>query len=238
MRAVTVGLVLLAVGVAAAVSGAAQSTDASSTVPVVVVMGEATVRRAPDRAFVTITVEISARSPRDAQAQNAQLMTAVQQRLTAVRIPREAVRTLGYDLEPEFDYADGRRTRRGFVARHSIEVRVDEVTRVGEIVDAAVQAGATSATSVRFDLQDRDGAEREALRLAVVDARARADAAAGGAGRTIDRVLRIQDTREAPPPIASRPMMAMRAAEAQPSTPIEPATIEIRARVTLTASMK
>jgi uncharacterized protein YggE len=91
---------------------------------------------------------------------------------------------------------------------------------------------------VRFELKDRAGAEREALRLAVMDARGRADAAASGAGRTVDRVLKIEDQRQivVPPP---RPMMMTRAvAEAAPDTPLEPGAIEIRAQVTLTVSIK
>ena len=99
---------------------------------------------------------------------------------------------------------------REFVARNSIEVRVDEIARVGELLDAAVQGGATSIGGVRFDIQERDKVEREALRLAVVDARSRAEAAVAGAGRTIDRIIKIEDSRESgivPPP---RPMMMMK----------------------------
>ena len=98
---------------------------------------------------------------------------------------------------------------------------------------------ATSVSGIRFDLKDRDEAEREALRLAVADARARADAAASGAGRSVDRVLRVEDAREMAvnPP---RPMMRMMAgaADSAAQTPIEPGTIDIHARVTLTASMR
>jgi len=128
---------------------------------------------------------------------------------------------------------------REYVARNTIEVRIDDLARVGDVLDAAVQGGATSSGGVRFDLRDRSAAEREALRLAVADARARADAAAAGAGRTIDRIVKIEDTRDGPGPIP-RPMIGVmaRADAAAPPTPVEPATIEIRARVTLTASMK
>ena len=132
----------------------------------------------------------------------------------------------------------GRRVPREFVARNAVEIRVDEVARTGEIMDAVVQGGATSLANLRFDLQDRAAAEREALRLAVADARGRADAAAAGAGRAIDRVLRIDDAREGgvPPP---RPMMTMaRTAEASAQTPVEAGLIEIHARVSLTVSMK
>jgi uncharacterized protein YggE len=216
---------------------AAAQEPATPQTPVIVTVGEATVRRAPDRAFVTVSVETRAKSPREAQRLNADAMTAVQQRLTQARIAKESIRTTGYDLQQEFDFVQGKRVPREFAARNGVEVRVDDIGRTGEVVDAVVQSGATSVSGIRFDLQDRDTAEREALRLAVADARARADAAATGAGRTVDRVLRIEDSRDmsiAPP----RPMMTIARAVESPQTPIEPGLIEIRARVTLTATMK
>ena len=109
---------------------------------------------------------------------------------------KDAIRTLGYDLEQEFDFTQGRRVPREFVARNAIEVRVDEIARVGELLDVVVQGGATSVSGVRFDIQDREKVERDALRLAVVDARSRAEAAAAGAGRAIDRIIKIEDARE------------------------------------------
>jgi uncharacterized protein YggE len=206
---------------------------------VVVTVGEATIRRAPDRAFVTVAVETRAKSPRDAQRLNTEAMTAVQQRLTQARLAPDALRTTGYDLQQEFDFVQGKRVPREFVARNGIEVRLDDIARTGEVLDAVVQSGATSVSGIRFDLKDRDAAEREALRLAVADARARADAAASGAGRSVDRVLRVEDVRETAinPP---RPVMRMMAgaAESTPQTPIEPGMIEIHARVTLTAQMR
>ena len=97
-------------------------------------------------------------------------MGAVLKTLRSAGIAEEAIRTTAFDLQPEFDYANGRQTLRGYVARNTIEVRVDEVTRVGEVLAAAVGSGATSVGGLRFDLKDRVGAEREALRLAVQDA--------------------------------------------------------------------
>jgi uncharacterized protein YggE len=221
----------------AGVTARAQDTTAPQ-IPTVVTNGDAVVSRAPDLAFVTIGVETRARSPRDAQLQNAAAMSSVQQRLAATGVARDAVRTLGYTIQQEFDFANGRRVPREYVARNSLEVRLEILERIGDVIDAAVQAGATLVANVRFDLKDRAGAEREALRLAVVDARARAEAAAAGAGRTVDRVLKIEDDRQ--PPGLPRPvMMDARAVGVAPvETPVEPGTIEIRARVTLTVALK
>jgi uncharacterized protein YggE len=206
-------------------------------VPTVITHGEAMVSRAPDVAYLTLAVETRARNPRDAQKQNADAMSSVQKQLADAGIPKGALRTLGVWLEQEFDNQNGRRVARGFVARNTLEVRIEEVARAGELADAVVQGGATSLNGIRFDLKDRGAAEREALRLAVADARQRADAAAAGAGRTVDRVLKIEDSR--PEVIGPPRVFALRAdAAASPPTAVEPGLIEIRARVALTVSMK
>jgi uncharacterized protein YggE len=222
---------------AAAIPLSAQ--DASiPQVPTIVTRGEGIVRRAPDQAFVTIAVETRARLPRDAQQQNAEAMNAVQQRVARAGIAKDAVRTTGYSIEQEFDFANGRRTPRGYVVRNGLEVRVDAVERVGALLDAMVDAGANVVSNVRFDLKDRAAARSEALRLAVADARARADAMATGAGRTVDRVLRITET---PQPIVQptpRIMAMAQVAGAAPETPIEAGPIELRAEVELTVGIR
>jgi uncharacterized protein YggE len=217
---------------------AAQTAPPPVTGPVVVTTGEGVVKHAPDRAWVNVSAESRARNPRDAQRTNADAMSAVLARLKTAGLPADAIRTLAYDLQPEFDYANGRQTLRGYVARNAIEVRVDDLPRLGEILDAAVTSGATSVGSVRFDLKDRTGAEREALRRAVSDARGRAEAAAAGAGLRVQEVVRIEEHREGPIP-PPRPMMAMREALQSPAeTPVVPGELEIRSTVTLTASIR
>jgi len=230
--------VLAAMTLVAAMAVPSFAQTLPPAVPSIVTSGEATVKRAPDQAFVMLAVETRARAPRDAQRLNAEGMTAVQQRLTAAGIPREAIRTTGYNIQQEFDFTNGRRIPREYVARNGIEVRLDAVERVGEVLDLAVQAGATNVGSVRFDIKDRGGAEREALQLAVGDARKRAEAMAAGAGQSLGRILRIDDGR---PPAMPMPVPMMRmsaaAAEATP-TPIESGSIEIHAVVSLTVEIR
>ena len=198
------------------------------------------VKRSPDRAWVTAAVESRARSPREAQKLNVDVMNAVLQKLKGLGLAAEAIQTRGYDLHPEYDYVNGKQSLRGYLARNTLEIRVDELPRVGEILDAVVSSGATSVGNVRFDLKDRATAEREALRLAVEDARRRADAAASGAGMRVERVVRIEEHRAEPIP-PPRPVMAMRAEMGQVAAgepPIEPGELEIRAAVTMTAAIR
>jgi uncharacterized protein len=204
----------------------------------VVAAGEGLVKRAPDRAWLQITAESRARNPKEAQKLNAETMALVLQKLRGTGLPSEAIQTRGYDLQPEFDHNNGRQTLRGYVARNTLDLRVDDIGRVGELLELVVSFGATSVGNVRFDLKDRAAAEREALRLAVEDARRRADAAAAGANLKVDRILRIEEHRANVPPPRPMFMSGVAAERAGGEPPIVPGDLEIRAAVTLTAAVR
>jgi uncharacterized protein YggE len=202
---------------------------------VVVTTGQGSVKRAPDRAWVSIAAESRAKTAAEAQKLNADAMSAVLQKLKGTKLASDAIKTVAYDLQPEFEFHEGRRILRGYTARNAIEVRVDDMDRVGQVMEVAVGAGATHVSGVRFDLKDRGAAEREALSLAVADARARAEAAAKAAGTSVDRIVRIEEHRDFVEP--PRPMMMM-AREAAAGPPITPGELEIGVRVTLTAAIR
>ena len=228
-------LPLLLLLIAPAVASAQQ--NAAPEPPVVITSGEGLVQAVPDRAWITITAESRAGNPRDAQRRNSEAMTPVLDKLRSAGIPADAIRTIGYDLQQEWDYVNNQRTSRGFVARNTIDVRVDSIERVGELLEMAVGSGATSVGGVRFDLKNRATLERDALRLAVEDARARADAAAAGAGRSIDRILRI-DAQAAGAPVPLPRVAMLREQAASDAPPIAAGQMEIRAQVTLTSALK
>ena len=232
MKAFAVALLL-----ATATPGFAQQAPPPGP-PVIVTTGEGVMKQAPDRAWVTIAAESRARTAQDAQRMNTDAMTAVIDKIKGSGIAADAIRTTGYNLQPEFDYANGKQTLRGYVARNQVEVRIDTLSKTGDIIAAAVGTGATNVSGVRFDVKDRESLEREALRMAVRDARQRADAAASGAGVAIDRVMRIEEQREIVEPIRPMTMTAMRAEMAQAAVPVEAGQIEVRSRVVMTAAIK
>jgi uncharacterized protein YggE len=207
--------------------------------PVVVTSGQGVVFAVPDRAWITISAESRAPSPKEAQRLNAEAMRPVQDKLRAAGIPAEAIRTLAYDVQYEWDFVNGKRVGRGYVARNTIEVRVDAIDRVGELLEVAASSGATALGGIRFDLKEQAKLEREALRLAVLDARAKADAAAAGAGRSIDRILKVEEQGVEVPPMPVRMMRQTAQAAAVDSTPpIAAGQMEIRARATVTVALK
>ena len=224
--------VVVAVVLASTVASAQTAADPST----VVVNGEGVVKVAPDQAWVRIGTESRSKVSKEAQQRNAEVMTAVQQKLGAVGIAKDAVRTVGIDLQPEFDYQNGRQTLRGYVARNTIEVRVDEFGKVGDVLDAAVSSGATQVHDLRFDVKNREAIEQQALQRAVADGMEKANTIAGAAKRSVDRILRIEESFVGGPQPVERAVMMRMAADA--STPVAAGEIEIRAQVRLTAAIK
>ena len=205
----------------------------------IAVTGEGVVKVAPDQAWVRISTESRSKNSKEAQQRNAEVMTAVQQKIAALGIPKDAVKTVGIDLQPEFDYQNGRQTLRGYVARNTIEVRVDDFSKVGDVLDVAVGSGATNVHGLRFDLKNREAVEQQALQRAVASGMAKAQTIAGAAKRAVDRVIRIEEQfvgDGGPRPMMERAVMSRMAADAP--TPVEAGEIEIRAMVRVTVAIK
>jgi uncharacterized protein YggE len=227
---------------AAAVVPAVQAQTAmshSQSQDLVIAAGEGVIKRAPDQAFVTVAAEARSRQPAEAQTQNATVATAIRKRLAGFTLAADAIRTVSVDVQPQFDWANGKQTLRGYVATNVIEVRLDDVARVGDVVDAVVAAGATRVTDVRFTLKDMAGAEQEALKLASSAALGRARAMADGVSRSVDRVVRLDETGSASvTPPAPMMMRSMAQAADAPVTPVSAGDVEVRVTVTLHASLR
>ena len=211
--------------------------------PVITTSGEAVVRRAPDRAFITIATD--ARTPRsdDARRTAAAAMTDVQTALKATGLASDAIRTVGFSLEPQTVWTDGKPTVSGFLAHNEIEVRVDDLAKLSAVLDAATAPKNVSLSieGPRFDLKDRDAIEHEALTAAVANAMGRAQAIAEGAKLILGQVLSIDNETPQTGVVGPMPLMRSVAAVAgggQPSTPVTPGTIEIRAAVRLTVAIR
>lgn len=222
---------------ALAAPAAASAQEPALTSPSVTTEGRASMKVEPDRAHITVTAETRAPKTVDAQKQNAVAIDAVRASLRRIGLPDDAVKTGSYSVEPQMQYSDGKSKVIGAIARHSLDVRIDDLSKLGAVIDAAGAAGGTSVSDVRYDVKDRAGIETRLLTEAVRDGMTRATAMAAGAGKDVLSVWRIDEQRNS---VGPQPMyrMAAGAAEMAPQTQISPNEIEIQVRVMLTVLLK
>jgi uncharacterized protein YggE len=222
--------------------------------PAIVAHGEAVLKRVADRAFLNIGTEVRDGKAVNARKKSAEGMTEIRAAIVAAGVPESAIRTTGFSLQPEFEYSGGRPSVRNYVVRNQIELRIDEIDKLADVIDAANMPRNIAVTigSPRYELKDRDAAELEATRLAVQNAMARAKALAAGAGQALGSVQRIEQGGVhmiVPQPMYRAQMGvaggaarggagAPMAEPAPPETPITPGEIEIRANATVTIAIK
>jgi uncharacterized protein YggE len=204
--------------------------------PAVTVTGGSDVSIAPDRAIVRLGSV--ARGDAAASAQDS-VNTAVQRVLDAVRhldVADKNIATSGVTLSPIYTNQGQDREPRisGFEARNTITITLDDVSRVGPVLDAAIKAGANEVQGVSFELKDQTEPRSRALRQAVQNARTKAEAIAAGLGMRITGVLEATES-DVPPP---RPMMLGRAVAMETApAPIQPGQVQVHGAVTIVYSL-
>lgn len=210
--------------------------QAGLTSPSVSTEGRASLKVAPDLAWLTVTAEARAQRTADAQKQSATAIDAVKTSLAKAGVSGDAVKTRNYSVEPEMQYTDGKAKVIGYIARQSLDVRVDDLSKLGAVIDAAGGSGATSISDIRYDVKDRAAIEVRLLGEAVKDGMTRAAAMAAGAGKEVLSIWRIDEQRFSSN--QPQPMFRMAAGAADASTQIAPNDLEIQARVSLTVILR
>jgi len=203
------------------------------------VTGDARVATKPDRVQIDIGVTTRAAQAQEAAAQNARQSEAVLGALRKAAGAAAVLKTVGYSLSPTYKYhPNGEEpTLTGYTAANVVQVTLDDLARIGAVIDAATQAGANQVQGIQFTLRDQDAVRAEALRQAAVSARAKAEVLAAALQLKIVRVLNVEENSPRVLPVRTF-MGAMRAsAAAAPATPVESGTLDVTADVMLTVEV-
>lgn len=214
----------------AAVPSVAQERPAER---IVTTTGQAEISMAPDQAWVTVGIEQRAPKPQDAQRLAAEVMNRVRAQLTALGIPDAAIQTVSFNMNADWDYSNNQRKLRGYVVTNLLRVRVDDISKVPDVLDRSIASGGNAIQGVRWDIKDRVQVERDALRKAVEDAKQRAEVAVAAAGARLGVVSAINEQRYDYQPKGDVMMMRAQAAAPEATTPISPGEIEVRSTVTV-----
>lgn len=197
--------------------------------PYINASGDATVSVTPDEAKIQFSVVTQAMTAQDAAGQNATVVTAVLAALTSLLGAGTSLQTLNYSLNPTYSSPrDGSQpVIIGYSASNTVQVTVSDLSLIGKAIDTGIQAGANRVQGLTFDLKNDQPIRAQALKMAVVQAKANADAMASGLGLKTGAVVAIQQGGAA----NIQPVVGGLAPTA--TTPIETGVVNIRASVTL-----
>jgi uncharacterized protein len=195
-----------------------------------------TVEREPEQGVLVLAVESEAANAQAAATANAQRMTQLNAALRRAGVPERSIRTISYELRPEYarnERGDAPRIA-AYRAINMVQVTVDDVTRLGATIDAGIASGANRVASVRLQLRDMQSAQNEALAIAMRNARAQALAVAEAAGERLGPPMNIHIGGFMGPPMPMPAMAYGRAEMDVAATPIEGGTLTVQATVNVT----
>lgn len=238
-----VGLLLLTAGCS---TDGAQQEDTTlaeeSPAEGITVIGTGRISGEPDTLRATVGVEVERPSVEEAlNAANA----AAGQVTSALReqgVEEQDIQTTEFSVRPRFAEPpmqpapggpQGESEIRGYVVTNLVEVKIRDLERVGEVLQAAVEAGGNAARvrGVRFTLEDNEELLQAAREAAFADARKRANHYAELADRELGPLVSLSEAVESEPPPRPAEGAAAAGAEAQ-AVPVMPGEEEVTVRIT------
>jgi uncharacterized protein len=227
---------LLVTAIASPTFAPRRTLAADTTTPAehtIAVTGVGTVVTAPDVADLRLGVTFTRPTVRAARADAAAAMTKVIAALKALGIADKDIQTTNISLQPAYDYASNANPPRitGYTLSNGVAVTVRDLDKVGDAIDNALTAGATTFDGVSFRVDDPAKAQQQARTDAMTQARAHATTLAAAAGVAITGVASISETSaQTPYPIVYG---AAAGAAKDVATPVQVGTTD----VTITVSV-
>jgi uncharacterized protein YggE len=189
----------------------------------------------PDTAYITAGVLTEGDTAREALSRNNATTAKLIDGLKAAGIAAKDIQTSQLNVSPRYTQAkEGRpATVSGYTVSNQVRVTVRDVKRLGEILDQAITLGANQMHGIAFEVSTAEQLKDDARKLAMQNARRRADLYATAAGAQLGPVLRIsEDVTDAGRPMLQKSRVALSA------VPVEAGTQTLEVEVHVTYALK
>jgi len=168
----------------------------------ITVVGKGSVFMQPDVAHTLIGVQVNDPDIKIASEKAQETIIAVKEALIEQGVKEKDIQTADYSIHMQMDdkihamtRAKGEtpRSPSSYYVRTALSVTIRDVGRVGDVMAAAIEAGANDIYGISFSAENPDEVMADARKLAVADARARAEELAALHGVIVGEVISISE---------------------------------------------
>lgn len=193
------------------------------------VTGEGIIAVQPDTATINLGVVTEGKELIETQQQNSLISTKVINSLSHLGIPKKDLQTSDYRIESDYDYEQGKQIFRGYKITHILQVKMEDLSLIGKVVDTAVQNGVNYVANVQFTIKNREDVYQKALSTALINAIEKAKAIATTLGVTlVPTPLQVVESGRDVHPLYNQPAAFVKGI---PSTSLEPGQLLIKAYI-------
>ena len=140
-----------------------------------------------------LAVETMSPDAKQAAQDNANIMTKVKHAVIGAGAAPDKIETDNYTMYPVYEYDKGKVKSRKYEVNNRMKVVVEDLTKAGAVMDAAISAGANRIENIMFTVRNPGKYKDDALREAAQDARRKADIIAASLGKTVTNIISVTD---------------------------------------------
>jgi uncharacterized protein YggE len=201
-------------------------------IPSINVSGEGKVKVAPDQASISISIETKGSKADDVKQQNDKKMDAILKFIKNSNIAKEDYQTQRVSLNPNYDYE---KKKYSYIAIQTLQILLKDLSKYDVLMEGLVDQGINRIDNVEFKSSKMKELQSDARKLAVKDAKAKAEDFVSVLGQKVGKALLISDNSQS---YVSQPRMyAMKSSmvmdESIPKETLAIGEIEIMANVSV-----
>ena len=162
-------------------------------VPQINVSGEGKVKVVPDQASIAVTVETKGNNAKDVKKQNDEKIEAVLKFIKKMNLAPADYKTQRVSLNPQYDYE---KKKHSYNATQTIEILLKDLSKYDELMEGLVDEGINRIDNVTFQSSKLAQYQSEARKLAMKEAKLKAEDYVSVLGQKIGRAMTISDNSQ------------------------------------------
>ena len=166
----------------------------------------------PDLALTTFSVVTEKKTVSEALEENSQKMNRIIDFVKSQGVEPKDLKTIGFNIYPRYEwyekseiYPQGKRVLVGYEVRQSLEVKIRDMEKIGEIIQGATDAGANQVGDLQFTIDKQDEFKKQARSEAIEKAKAKAEELAKELGVKLVRITNFSESGVIPIPYYRAP---------------------------------
>jgi uncharacterized protein YggE len=161
----------------------------------------------PDLALATFSVVNESKSVEEAMKKNTESMNAIIDFVKKTGVEEKDLKTTNFSISPRYEwnelsaysyYPTGKRVLVGYEITQSLEVKIRDLSKIGEIIQGATEFGANQVGDLQFTVDDYESVKTQAREEAITKAKAKAKELSSQLGVELEKIKSFSDTSDVP----------------------------------------
>jgi hypothetical protein len=206
-------------------------------VPIINVSGEGKVKVAPDEVLISISIETKGIKAVEVKQQNDIKMDAILKFIKKSNISQENFQTQRISLNPNYDYE---KKKYSYVATQSVQILLKDLSKYDTLMEGLVNEGINRIDNVEFKSSKIEQLQSDARKLAMKDAKGKAEDYVSVLGQKVGKAVLISDNSQifVPQPRMYAMKASMTMEDSAPRETLAIGEIEITANVSVSFGLE